>query len=150
VTFPPGRARLPVFCASAPPPITTMGTVGVTRCATPAVVPFGTTSTATWSWTTSSTRVAKRSRLPSAQRHSMVRFWPSTHPSSRNPCPNAATMGGSAEAGGLGLKPKEGNPRACGWRRGAERHHDETEGEGDEEPDGAADHRSVPHSAEQR
>jgi hypothetical protein len=59
--------------AKLPPPTTIMGIVVVTRCATPAVVLFGTTITSTWSRTTSSTRVANRSRLPSAQRHSNVK-----------------------------------------------------------------------------
>ncbi len=77
-----------------------MGIVLVALWAITAVVAFGTTMTSTWRRITSSTRVANRSRFPSAQRHSMAMVCPSTQPCSRSACRNATKVGLGSVGGG--------------------------------------------------
>src|SRR5262249_51770645 len=48
--------------------------------------------TSTFMWTNSEARLRRRSSLPSANRYSMVMFFPSAHPSSRSPCRNASLV----------------------------------------------------------
>jgi hypothetical protein len=115
VTFPPGRARLATSPLSSiePPPATTMGSVVVTCLAISPVVVFCTTSTLTGSWTNSAARAANRSRLPSAQRHSMAMVLPSTHPRSRSPSRNASSKSEGTAADGGKFSPRNAIRGTC-------------------------------------
>src|SRR5262245_25680579 len=100
VMFPPGRARLaawPVITRSPVTP-TTMGIVLLTCfkariAASPCV-----TTRSTLSLTNSAARLGSRSNCPSEYLYSMTMFFPSSYPSSRNPCRNPSTRFAKAEA----------------------------------------------------
>ena len=142
VMFPPGRARLATSPASSkePPATTTIGSVVVARLAIPAVVAFGTTRISTGSWTTSATRVANRSRLPSAQRHSMVMVCPSTQPRACSARRNTSAKDGHGSRR-LRVKPENRDPpHLYGLLRGGERRHQDDEGKRRNEPHGIAPH----------
>ena len=99
VMFPPGRARL----ATNPLPTgsltcaMTIGIVVVTSFAAPLDVEPPVTITSTLRRTSSAARSGSRSNFPSAHRHSMTMFFPSTYPSSRRPCRNASMRAASTE-----------------------------------------------------
>ena len=98
-----GGARLlmkPLPTGSLMPP-KTIGIVVVAFCAAIIMgVPAG-TITSTFIFTNSAARVGRRSYMPSAKRHSITKFLPSTYPSSRIPFENAPKMSESREAGRL-------------------------------------------------
>src|SRR5213595_2696236 len=85
VMFPPGRLRLatsPISTGSLGK-IMTMGMLLVAFFAASAADPAGATITSTLRRTNSAARSGSRSTFPSAHRYSMMRFWPSTQPSSQ-------------------------------------------------------------------
>ena len=92
VMFPPGRARL----ATNPLPTgslsnaMTMGIVEVASLAARVAVGPPVTMMSTLRRTSSAASAGRRSSFPSAYRHSMTMFFPSTYPSSRRPCRNAS------------------------------------------------------------
>ena len=55
------------------------------------------TMTSTLRRTSSAASAGRRSSFPSADRHSMTMFFPSTYPSSRRPCRNASVRAGEVE-----------------------------------------------------
>ncbi len=99
VMFPPGRARL----ATNPLPTgsgscaMTMGIVEVASLAARVAVGPAVTMTSTLRRTSSAASAGRRSSFPSADRHSMTMFFPSTYPSSRRPCRNASMRAELAE-----------------------------------------------------
>src|SRR5262245_15550975 len=88
VTLPPGRARFvtkPVATGS-PTSAMTIGTVFVAEMAARAPGEFTATMRLTLRLNNSSARAGSRSKLPLANRLSMIMFRPSSQPRSRSPC----------------------------------------------------------------
>ena len=107
VTLPPGRARL----ATRPAPtgsavfVITMGMVVVAPFAANAVGPPVTTIRSTFRRTRSAASSGRRSCFCSANRYSMVIFFPSIHPSLLSSCRNASTSTAIPEAVLVSRKP---------------------------------------------
>ena len=121
-----------------------MGIVAVaslaTRRATPCV-----TMQSTSSRTRSAARAGRRSYAPSAHRHSMRRFCPSTWPRSRRPCRSASNAYPNAE-GEAGLEDAQPGHRPWLLRPGGERGGEDACAQGAEEG-AAANHCVCPTSA---
>ena len=109
VRLPPGRAKLATSPERTGSPIA-MATIGIVLVAflaaiAPGVLPV--TITSTLRPITSAISAGSRSRWPSAQRRSMMRFWPSTQPSSRRRSQNALT---ARRGGGRRFQADEAQP----------------------------------------
>ena len=93
MTLPPGRARLATKPAptGSPALAITMGMEVVARLAANTAVVPETTIGSTFKRTKSAASSGWRSDFCSANRNSMVRFFPSIHPSLLNSCRNAST-----------------------------------------------------------
>ena len=110
VMFPPGRARL----ATNPLPTgsgscaMTIGIVEVASLTARVTVGPAETMTSTLRRTSSAAISLRRSSFPSAERHSMIMFLPSTYPSSRRPWRNASMRAVTAEAGASSLESYRG------------------------------------------
>ncbi len=115
VMFPPGCARLAtnplptgsVSCAM------TIGIVEVASFTTRVSVGPGETMTSTLRRTSSAASSGRRSNFPSANRHSMTMFLPSSYPSSRSPWRNASVRAINAEAGVSSSNPIRGTFAGC-------------------------------------
>jgi len=107
VTLPPGRARLATKPAATGSPafVITIGMVAVTRLAANADPVDAPTMTSTLSRTSSVANSDRRSCFCSANRYSMVTFFPSIHPSLVSSCRNASTRTALAEALPTSSKP---------------------------------------------
>ena len=103
--LPPGRARL----ATNPEPTgslsnaMTMGIVTVASLAGRVDAGPAVTMTSTLRRTSSAASSGRRSSFPSAYRHSMTMFFPSTYPSSRSPCRNASMRAALMRMSALGI-----------------------------------------------
>ncbi len=71
------------------------------------------TMTSTLRRTSSAARPRSRSALPSANRHSITMFFPSTYPSSRRPCRNASIRTAIVEGESLLRYPTRGTFTGC-------------------------------------
>src|SRR5215510_318587 len=92
VMFPPGRARLATnpFATGSLSCVMTIGIVAVAFLAGPVAPKPPVTMISTLRRASSAASAGRRSFFPSADRHSMIMFFPSTYPSSRRPCRNAS------------------------------------------------------------
>ena len=92
VMFPPGRARLATNPSQQDRDrfAMTMGIVSSLPWLAWVDVGPAVTMTSTLRRTSSAASARRRSGFPSAHRHSMTTFFPSTYPSSRRPCRNAS------------------------------------------------------------
>jgi hypothetical protein len=113
--FPPGRARL----ATKPLPTgsltcaMTIGIVVVTSFVARVDVGPPATMTSTLRRASSAPRSGSRSNFPSAYRHSMTMFLPSTYPCSRKPCRKASVQLFSVEAKVASKTPIRGTFFGC-------------------------------------
>ena len=119
MTLPPGRARL----ATKPAPtgsaelVITMGMVLVAFFAANGVGPPVATIRSTFRRTRSAASSGRRSGFCSANRYSMVIFFPSIHPSLLSSCRNASKRTALPEAVLLSRNPMRRTfPVCCAWR----------------------------------
>src|SRR5215831_10190046 len=115
LTLPPGRARL----ATKPAPtgsgklVITMGMVLLAPFATNGVGPPEATIRSTLRRTRSAASSGSRSSFCSANRYSMVMFFPSIHPSLLSSCRNASKLTAPPEAVVFSRKPMRGTFPVC-------------------------------------
>jgi hypothetical protein len=120
VTLPPGRARLATNPAATGSPTfaITMGMVVVAFFAANAGAVDEVTIRSTLRRTKSAARSGSRSRFCSANRYSMVKFFPSIHPSLLSSCRNASKSSALPEAVLRSRKPmRKIFPACCAWAR---------------------------------
>ena len=132
VTFPPGRARLLTspLAPGSPAGDITIGMLLVTFMEALTAGVLSATITSTWSRTSSVARARAARLQPSAYRHSIPMFLPSTYPSSRIPVRNASGNGSRAADSATRTPNAVDLPRRL--RGGGERRGEDAEGASDE------------------